>query len=287
MFATCGHRTGSDKAARIHRIFHANDFNRIAPAAAEGAGLGSASQTIRKWRMEGLRIGTETPSGWLYSTLDITEISMIYAFTALGLLLVDAISRAHGERPRLAMILKTRLEVGYFLPGLVYVSERWLFAYAIDAAGSNGVEAFKSLLDAFAVDAGLFNQGFDSVTLANSKLWPGRVPAWALDTWKELNSDLLSANEDWGVWTSWYEQRLRADTTTQDTEIARVTIDDRIWGSGVKALNAHLKELLTSAEFLKTHWPMTWKIRHKLTQFPNRQLPRAGLQSTRKDASIS
>ena len=70
------------------------------------------------------------------------------------------------------------------------------------------------------------------------------VPAWALDTWKELNSDLLSANEDWGVWTSWYEQRLRADTTTQDTEIARVTIDDRIWGSGVKALNAHLKELL-------------------------------------------
>ena len=74
--------------------------------------------------MEGLRIGTETPSGWLYSTLDITEISMIYAFTALGLLLVDAISRAHGERPRLAMILKTRLEVGYFLPGLVYVSER-------------------------------------------------------------------------------------------------------------------------------------------------------------------
>ena len=125
------------------------------------------------------------------------------------------------------------------------------------------------------------------MTLANSKLWPGRVPAWALDTWKELNSDLLSANEDWGVWTSWYEQRLRADTTTQDTEIARVTIDDRIWGSGVKALNAHLKELLTSAEFLKTHWPMTWKIRHKLTQFPNRQLPRAGLQSTRKDASIS
>ena len=166
-------------------------------------------------------------------------------------------------------------------------SPRWLFAYAIDAAGSNGVEAFKSLLDAFAVDAGLFNQGFDLVTLANSKLWPGRVPAWALDTWKELNSDLLSANEDWGVWTSWYEQRLRADTTTQDTEIARVTIDDRIWGSGVKALNAHLKELLTSAEFLKTHWPMTWKIRHKLTQFPNRQLPRAGLQSTRKDASIS
>ena len=127
------------------------------------------------------------------------------------------------------------------------------------------------------------------MTLANSKLWLGRVPAWALDTWKELNSDLLSANEDWGIWTSWYEQRLRADTTTQDTEIARVTIDDRIWGSGVKALNAHLKELLTSAEFLKTHWPMTWKIRHKLTQFPNRQLPRAGLhlQSTRKDASIS
>ena len=88
-------------------------------------GLVSAALAKRsgsgEWKAE---IGTETPSGWLYSTLDITEISMIYAFTALGLLLVDAISLAHGERPRLAMILKTRLEVGYFLPGLVYVSER-------------------------------------------------------------------------------------------------------------------------------------------------------------------
>ena len=242
--------------------------------------------------MEGLQIGTETPSGWLYSTLDITEISMIYAFTALGLLLVDAISRAHGERPRLAMILKTRLEVGYFLPGLVYVSERrpvpvgFSLMQSMLLARTAWKRSNRSWTLLLSTPACLIRD-FDSVTLANSKLWPGRVPAWALDTWKELNSDLLSANEDWGVWTSWYEQRLRADTTTQDTEIARVTIDDRIWGSGVKALNAHLKELLTSAEFLKTHWPMTWKIRHKLTQFPNRQLPRAGLQSTRKDASIS
>ena len=104
----------------------------------------------------------------------------------------------------------------------------------------------------------------------------GRVPAWALDTWKELNSELALRQRGLGGMDKLVRQRLRLHTTTQDTEIARVTIDDRIWGSGVKALNAHLKELLTSAEFLKTHWPMTWKIRHKLTQFPNRQLPRAG-----------
>jgi hypothetical protein len=56
--------------------------------------------------------------------------------------------------------------------------------YALDAAGSNGRVAFERTLAAISADVDVLEQRFDPVTLANSQLWPGRLPGW-------VNDDLL------------------------------------------------------------------------------------------------
>jgi hypothetical protein len=116
--------------------------------------------------------------------------------------------------------------------------------YALDAAGSEGRDALDAALKAMTTDAQLLDQGFSPVTLANSKLWPGQIPDWVSSSWSELRFTLLDADEDWHVWTSWYEERLAGVATNQDTEVARLRIDDRIWEQQPRVVNAHIKELI-------------------------------------------
>ena len=126
-----------------------------------------------------------------------------------------------------------------------------VIGYALDAAGSRGREAFQSLLDALATDAGLLSDRFSPVTLANSKLWPGNEPNWVRPSWDELRFSLLNADEYWEVWITWYEARLRGDTTNQDEEIARVTIANEIWEQDEDTINTHIKELLEEREIFR------------------------------------
>jgi hypothetical protein len=127
-----------------------------------------------------------------------------------------------------------------------------VIGYALDAAGSRGREAFQSLLDALATDASLLSDRFSAVTLANSRLWPSYSPPdWVSDAWTELKLQLLSADEHWEVWTKWYEERLFGVTADQDTEIARVTIENEIWDQEEDVVNAHIKELLEEREIFR------------------------------------
>ena len=119
-----------------------------------------------------------------------------------------------------------------------------VIGYALDAAGSQGREAFQSLLEALATDAGLLSDRFSAVTLANSKLWPGDVPGWILTNWGELRFSLLDADEDWDVWINWYEERLAGTATNQDIEFARLLLDNEKWEQDPRAVNAHLKEMI-------------------------------------------
>jgi hypothetical protein len=116
--------------------------------------------------------------------------------------------------------------------------------YALDAVGSKGRDAFDHLLQALATDAGILSDGFSAVTLANSQLWPGRPPAWVSADWGELRASLLDLDENWEVWTVWYDERLGGTTTNQDLEVARVLIEDNVWSQEPKKANAHIKLLL-------------------------------------------
>jgi hypothetical protein len=93
-----------------------------------------------------------------------------------------------------------------------------VIAHALDAAGLRGRQAFQSLLEALATDAGLLNDRFSAVALAHSKLWPGQIPEWLRISWGELRHALVDADENWGVWTNWYEQRLGGQATSQEIE---------------------------------------------------------------------
>lgn len=75
-------------------------------------------------------------------------------------------------------------------------------------------------------------------------LWQGNVADWVLLSWNRIKSLLLGLDEDWEVWTDWYEARLRGDPANEALEVARVLIPDDIWKQGPKILNAKIKRLI-------------------------------------------
>jgi hypothetical protein len=123
--------------------------------------------------------------------------------------------------------------------------------YALDAVGSKGREAFELFLQALATDASLLEERFSAVTLANSKLWPGHAPDWVSEDWGELRAALLGQNENWEVWTEWYDARLAGDLANQEIEITRATIEDAIWQQRPAVVNSHIKELVTEREIFQ------------------------------------
>jgi hypothetical protein len=115
--------------------------------------------------------------------------------------------------------------------------------YAIEAVTGPRVN-FVAMLDAYSRDAEMLDQRTSPVTLANSQLWPGRLPDWVLEAWDQLKQALLAASNDWIVWTDWYEERLKGRPGDQATEVARATIPDEIWSRGPATVNAHIRQLI-------------------------------------------
>jgi hypothetical protein len=91
-----------------------------------------------------------------------------------------------------------------------------------------------------------------AVDLAIYELWPTGTPTWAKENWTKLRSALFAANEDWDVWTEWYEARLygvRAGFLPRASlEIARVMIEEEVWKQGPKVVNAYIKWLMEEHE---------------------------------------
>jgi hypothetical protein len=58
---------------------------------------------------------------------------------------------------------------------------------------------------------------FRPESLAIQALWPTRMPQWAAENWDKLKLALLEADEDWEVWTDWYESRLRGGRTKRSS----------------------------------------------------------------------
>ena len=113
---------------------------------------------------------------------------------------------------------------------------------------SNGREALKPFLEVLANDARLLDQKLDAQLLSYVPLWPGQIPDWVRASWGELRRTLLNADENWEVWTTWYEERLAGNKMDEASDIARITIDDDIWRQEPRAVNAHIRELLEGRE---------------------------------------
>ncbi|WP_346898701.1 P-loop NTPase fold protein [uncultured Roseibium sp.] len=90
------------------------------------------------------------------------------------------------------------------------------------------------------IDSGLPVQEFASLPLWSDGQFPGAFAKY----WEELKSQLLSRDEDWDVWTQWYEDRLAGNPPEDEAlAVARVTLPEPMWREGPKLVNATIKEL--------------------------------------------
>src|SRR5262249_17479756 len=123
---------------------------------------------------------------------------------------------------------------------------------ALDAAAEKGgKKGFEEMLFVLSRDAGLLDQRFEPVTLANQQLWPMArplVPDWVNDGWEWLKVRLLTAHENWEVWTTWYEDRMFGNVTDTTLEVARAAeVPDSAWSEGPKSANAFIQQQLRGA----------------------------------------
>lgn len=99
--------------------------------------------------------------------------------------------------------------------------------------------------EAFAADRAAIDAGSSFVSLAAAPLWPdGGMPDDLRKDWERLKSALLSLNEDWDVWTDWYEARLEGAEANEALEVARVTLPEALWQQGPKAVNGEIRHLI-------------------------------------------
>ncbi len=117
--------------------------------------------------------------------------------------------------------------------------------FAIDAIiDQGGPTAFGTLMRALEVDAGVLEERFSPVTLANSQLWSGRIPDWVNEDWGRLKARLLATDKDWVIWTDWYERRLEGEAFNQIVEVGRATISSDKWSEGFFAVNNEIRRLI-------------------------------------------
>lgn len=122
------------------------------------------------------------------------------------------------------------------------IGEFELNAALLNAA--TGAQTDHSFWIALSIDAARLSEGASTSIIARSPLWPNRQPDRLLSLWRYLKTTLHRDEQNWEVWTDWYEARLTGKRSNKKLEIARATIPDEIWKQGPAVVNARIKELI-------------------------------------------
>jgi len=86
-------------------------------------------------------------------------------------------------------------------------------AIAATLAGTN-------IYRAYSVDRDFIEAGGNAQALSEIPLWPySEMPEVLHTKWQALKSYLLNLNQDWDVWTDWYEDRLAGKPLIKSIEI--------------------------------------------------------------------
>lgn len=81
--------------------------------------------------------------------------------------------------------------------------------------------------------------------LYEQNLWPGEIPTWASGKWAEFKGNLPDS-ENWQVWISWYEARLRGQPFDLDVERELAVIADEEWEKSPFHVNSLIQSLIQS-----------------------------------------
>ena len=94
------------------------------------------------------------------------------------------------------------------------------------------------------LDSEFLMERADAPALCDKPLWEERAPRWAQKAWNKAKPRLLRNDEDWDVWTRWYDALLEGrEPESEAMAIARVSLPEEIWAQGPKVVNAAIKRL--------------------------------------------
>ena len=86
-------------------------------------------------------------------------------------------------------------------------------------------------------DADVVETGLSSDIVMRRPLWNSDIPEWVSTNWEMLRSSLLDLDENWHVWTDWYEDRLRGANQLE----SRALIEE-LELKRIQALSTHSRE---------------------------------------------
>ena len=131
---------------------------------------------------------------------------------------------------------------GYATAAAGHITAADSAAASVTASAASWVRLSK---DAAAIDGGMSPQ-----SLMDRPVWPdGSAPSGFEGQWRDLRRLLLSLDQDWQVWSNWYDDRLRgaahpgARSLIAGLELERILIPNKVWDDGPSVLNARIADL--------------------------------------------
>lgn len=119
--------------------------------------------------------------------------------------------------------------------------------------------AASGIFSAYAVDvaAGMVADAdtyLNARALLETRLWPGVTPEVVEQSWLLVRDHLLTADEGWEVWTTWYDDRLNGAPVDVALETRRV-IEPTRWDDGPAAVNDEIAEIIADHKARKAAEP--------------------------------
>lgn len=122
-------------------------------------------------------------------------------------------------------------------------------ASAATAASAFDVAPVFYIWDFINTDISLFEETQSVEEVMERPLWLHPMPNDAREHWQDMKAALLDLDEDWQVWTNWYEDRLvggpkpNGRLVIQSLEKERVLIPDEDWEKGAAHVNRLIAEM--------------------------------------------
>jgi hypothetical protein len=96
-------------------------------------------------------------------------------------------------------------------------------------------------------DTNSIDAGISANELATKPIWLAQAPVAFAQRWSQLKQLLLSLDENWQVWTNWYDDRLAGAEVGRplilELERERILIPNEIWKQGPAVVNAVIVDL--------------------------------------------
>jgi hypothetical protein len=108
--------------------------------------------------------------------------------------------------------------------------------------------AARTFWSAVSIDATSLEEGAAPSAIAVSALWPKGQPDQLRSLWQEMKAALHAAEQDWQVWTIWYDDRLAGRVSDEERDLAYVRIEQALWDQGPAIVNAEIKRRIAELE---------------------------------------